>query len=477
MPFWPPKSVQQLLIASFFMALLPFCIAIMFTVQTLGELVDSNRNVTRKVVEITRLGREIQRDVLDLERRAFQYIALSDADLAELFERERAVLLDKLWALQDRLPPKSPEISALAEYLEQLQLFVTVAPEAELDNTQSPPEDTTARSFAAIGEQERDVQRWLQVSINELLEKKATEADAIIEALMLQIGLLVVATMAMLLFFALWINRPVKHLIQEIDQLGTAGLSHKIEISGPLEVRALSTKLDWLRQNLHKTEQQKQQFLRHVSHELKTPLSSLREGTELLSDEVTGRLSRQQREIVEIARKNGIELQRLIENLLDYNRVPEQKLDYEEVEIAALWQDILSNYQLMLDKKALQLDLHGDIDYWVADRATLRTALDNLLSNAVNYTPEHGRIDIAWCLKDANLMIDVANSGDPIPDEDAERVFEPFEQSTARRSGPIKGSGLGLSVARECIQAQGGSLSLVAHETFPTCFRLICPAH
>jgi two-component system sensor histidine kinase GlrK len=114
---------------------------------------------------------------------------------------------------------------------------------------------------------------------------------------------------------------------------------------------------------------------------------------------------------------------------------------------------------------------------WEADRYKLRTALDNLLSNAVNYTPEEGRIEVVWRRDDANLVVEVANSGEPIPEEDAERVFEPFVQSSAKRSGPIKGSGIGLSVARECMEVQGGSLSLIDHPELPVCFRIICPAH
>ena len=476
MPVWPPKSVQQLVLASFILAVMPFGIAILFTMQTLEELVASNRKITGEVVEVTRLGREVQRDVLELERRAFQYMALADADLAELFERERTIILDKLQALQDRLPPQSTRITALENSLKQLSLG-TQAQYPLLESTAPNPGDVLADAFSLIGEQEGAVQRWLQASIDHLLEQQAAEADNITDSVTLQIGLLLAATLALLLFVTRWINRPVQHLIQEVHQLGTAGLSHKIDISGPEEVRALSSKLEWLRQSLHQSDQQKQQFLRHISHELKTPLSSLREATELLSDEVTGRLSQQQREIVEIARNNAIELQRLIENLLDFNQLPQQQLTYEPVRVPGLWQELLANYRIMIDKKALRLDLHGDVDDWVADPGKLRTALDNLLSNAVNYTPEQGHIDIAWRTRDTDLVIDVANSGEPIPPEDAERVFEPFVQSSARRSGPIKGTGLGLSVARECIEVQGGSLSLARHDTLPTCFRLICPAH
>ena len=73
------------------------------------------------------------------------------------------------------------------------------------------------------------------------------------------------------------------------------------------------------------------------------------------------------------------------------------------------------------------------------------------------------------------LSMDVANSGEAIPDVDQGKIFEPFYQGVTRRTGPIKGSGIGLSVARECMQAHGGSLMLVQHPTLAVCFRLQCP--
>ena len=217
--------------------------------------------------------------------------------------------------------------------------------------------------------------------------------------------------------------------------------------------------------------------MRHVSHELKTPLASLREGAELLADQVTGHLSQQQLEIVQIVRENGIELQRLIENLIDYNRLPTQELHFEKLDLNSLWRDLLAQYRLSIDKKALQVSVNGSAQHWVADKARLKTSLDNLLSNAINYTPERGRVEIVWRTQGDALLIDVANSGEPIPQHDTERVFEPFFQSIAKRNGPIKGSGLGLSVARDCIEAQGGSLTMAKHPVLPINFRLLCPTH
>ncbi len=476
MAFWRPRSVLQLVFFGFFAALAPLCVAILFTVQTLDELTDSARRSTRLVVEVSSLGQELQGNLLNLERRAGQYFALADPELKELFERERELLYSDLEALQELLPTDSPDVERLLHSLERLTLTTLEESTSEGNGEGMAPTDRLKQSFALIGEQSDAVQTWIKASVNRQVKQTSKEADDLSRQLKLQMGLLAAATLALLLLFAHWINRPVRDLTQEIHALGTEGLSHSIEISGPQEMRELGDKLEWLRQQLHETEQQKAQFLRHVSHELKTPLASLREGADLLSEQVAGHLSRQQLEIVQIVRDNGIELQRLIENLIDYNQMPRQELTVETFDPEQLIEDVLSHYRLTLDNKALTLELEGTVDTWEADRYKIRTAMDNLLSNAVNYTPEGGRIEVVWREENASLVVDVANTGDPIPEEDAERVFEPFFQSTARRTGPIKGSGIGLSVARECLEVQGGSLSLTQHPELPVCFRLICPA-
>jgi two-component system sensor histidine kinase GlrK len=152
-------------------------------------------------------------------------------------------------------------------------------------------------------------------------------------------------------------------------------------------------------------------------------------------------------------------------------------VDFEQISLNTLWDEVLGHYQLSMQGKSLRLKISQNVDTWIADLYKLRTAIDNLLSNAVNYTPNGGIIEVVWQKCSGNLVVDIANSGEPIPEEDTDKVFEPFFQSSAKRIGPIKGSGIGLSVARECMELQGGSLDLVKHPRLPVCFRLICPAH
>jgi two-component system sensor histidine kinase GlrK len=470
-----------MVVIGFFAALVPLCIAILFTIQTLGELSDKNRTVARLVVDVTRLGEEIQRDTLELERRARQYLALGDPDLAALFEKERLSLqedLEKLLALQASMLTESPDIEGLLALLDRLDMSGKEVPSQVFES--GLIEDNRARmvqAFELITDRSEAIDKWLEASVEQILNANSEDADALLDYLIAQLSLLAAATLALLLFFSFWINRPLKKLAQEIQQLGTKGLGHKIEIIGPLELRELGAKLEWLRKQLHDSEEEKQKFLRHISHELKTPLASLREGTDLLAEQVPGRLSQQQQEIVDIVRLNGIELQRLIENLVDINQMPQQETQIDTVDLGELWEDLVRHYQISLDNKSLDLVVERSVSTWSADRYKLRIALDNLLSNAVNYAPEGGTIKVAWYQQDASLIIDVANSGEAIPSGDKERIFEPFFQSVAQRTGPIKGSGIGLSVARECMESQGGKLYLTEHPDLPVCFRLICPEH
>ncbi len=126
--------------------------------------------------------------------------------------------------------------------------------------------------------------------------------------------------LALAILFAVLIARPIRQLDQAIRRMGTADFAHTIEVNGPQDLRYLGQRLEWLRSRLHELEEQQNRFLRHVSHELKTPLTAVREGAELLRDNVGGRLSAEQREIVRIVRENSLSLQKLIEDLLTYHQ-------------------------------------------------------------------------------------------------------------------------------------------------------------
>src|SRR6185369_15435174 len=118
--------------------------------------------------------------------------------------------------------------------------------------------------------------------------------------------------------FTFLISRPITQVSAGIRSLGEGQFGRAIHIEGPGDMVRLGEQLDWLRERLVTLEAQKTRFLQHISHELKTPLTALREGSDLLSSGVVGNLNAEQREIARILQENSIELRKLIEGLLNY---------------------------------------------------------------------------------------------------------------------------------------------------------------
>ena len=224
---------------------------------------------------------------------------------------------------------------------------------------------------------------------------------------------------------------------------------------------------------IHKT---KNDFLINLSHELKTPLASMREGTELLADQVVGPLTPEQKEVVSILDSSSRNLQKLIEQLLDYNRKQaDSAVELENVELAPLVETVVSAHSLPARAKMMHTDVDLKATACLAEPMLLMSVLDNLYSNAVHYGAESGNIWIRSSLHGSMVYIDVMNTGTPIPEAEQTMIFEPFFQGSHQRKGAVKGSGLGLSIARDCIRRMRGKLYLVDDHAQNVCFRIELP--
>jgi two-component system sensor histidine kinase GlrK len=277
--------------------------------------------------------------------------------------------------------------------------------------------------------------------------------------------------------FTVLISRSLRQISRAINQLGGSDFDQKIAVRGPGDLRVLGEELETLRQRLRRAERQKQRFLRHMSHELKTPLASLLEGTELFVDGSLGDLPRAQSEVAGILRSNAQEMRHLIENLLDYSAWQSHGgvLRCTGFDLQVLVEQVLDQYRLMLRTREIHLDQRVVPVRMEADRDKLRTVLSNLVSNAVKYTPPGGTVYLRAFSAGGLLMMDVADSGPNIARAERAHVFEPFFTGTPPDQAHLKGSGIGLSLVSEYVRAHGGGVELV-DGVFPGAhFRLQLP--
>lgn len=463
-----PRSLRQLVMLSFLLILIPLLVLAWQAWQSLNALSAQAAMTNQTTLIDARRSEAMINAAVEMERSYRQYCVLDDATLATVYQGQRKRYSDMLDAHAGVLPDDKL-YQALRNDLDAL---------TQLRCKNSAPEAASAANldaFAAANSEMVQATRAVVFSRGQQLQQEIAERGRFFGW---QALVLFLVSLTLVLLFTRMIIGPVKGIERMINRLGEGkSIGSAVMFTGPRELRSVGQRIIWLSERLSWLESQRHQFLRHLSHELKTPLASMREGTELLADEVVGPLTPEQKEVVSILDDSSRNLQKLIEQLLDYNRkLADTAIELETVEIAPLVEMVISANSLPSRAKMMHTGIRLDAAFCQAEPMLLMSALDNLYSNAVHYGAESGNIYIHSRLQDSRVWIEVANSGTPIPDAEKTLIFEPFYQGSHQRKGAVKGSGLGLSIARDCVRRMKGELRLVDSPSGNVCFRIELPA-
>jgi two-component system phosphate regulon sensor histidine kinase PhoR len=202
-------------------------------------------------------------------------------------------------------------------------------------------------------------------------------------------------------------------------------------------------------------------FVANVSHELRTPLTAIQGFAEtLLAGAIDDRENRVR--FLEIIRDHSKRLARLTDDLLKLSRIEadQMQLDLRPVGVAELIAGCLETTHMRAEQKQLSLESEcpGDLPPVKGDRGRLGEVLQNLLDNAVQYTPPNGRIRVSAIAQEGEVVFTVSDNGIGIPHSDQSRIFERFYRVDAARSRELGGTGLGLAIARHIVEAHGGRI-------------------
>lgn len=463
-----PRSLRQLVTLSFVLILLPLLVLAWQAWQSLNALSAQAAHINRTTLIDARRSEAMVNASLEMERSYRQYCVLDDPTLAKVYQNQRKRYSEMLDAHAGVLPDEKIWQS-LSQALRDL---------AQLKCSNSSPDAKSGASleaFATANSEMVQATRTVVYSRGQQLQQEIAERGQFFGWQALVLFLL---SLALVLLFTRMIIGPVKGIERMINRLGEGkSLDNAALFTGPRELRSVGERIIWLSERLAWLESQRHQFLRHLSHELKTPLASMREGTELLADRVAGPLTTEQQEIVEILDSSSRNLQKLIEQLLDYNRKQaDGPVPRERVDLAELVENVVAAHSLPARAKMMHTDIQLTERTCLADPALFISVLDNLYSNAVHYGAESGNIRLHSYRHGEQVRIEVINSGEPIPLAEKNMIFEPFYQGSHQRKGAVKGSGLGLSIARDCVRQMQGELSLEEDEPGYICFRITLPA-
>ena len=458
-----PRSFLGLLLTGFTLVAVPLVGALAYSAWNTERLAEQSRSAVFSASQAARASRSLVNRIGSIERLAPQVAMLEDSELVADYARVHGSFKQVASELM-QLPLDDAQRAALLKTVAQEQVLydrLGVRPRARLDARQ------IGQMTDELAENAYEVLAISYLVADREVVRLRASAEAVQRQLILLVMFGTAVALATALILSRYIARPIAELDGSIRQLGDADFTRPIKVRGPEDLQTLGERLDWLRRRLGELEAEKNRFLRHLSHELKTPLTALREGAELLNDQVGGPLAPPQRQVVTIMRDNSVKLQRLIEDLLDYQRALHAAASLEPrlVALDSLIREVASSHELAMRAKAQALTLDLDKVSLEADPEKLRSILDNLLGNAVKFTPGSGTIAVATHAEPgshgAQAVIDVVDSGPGVPPEEREAIFNSFFRGRAQASGRIEGTGLGLAIAREFVEAHGGRISVV----------------
>ena len=388
MRFLRPRSLSGLILLGFALVSMPLLAGVVSAALNITRLSASSERLVLHGVEATRYTQAIVRQVAAMERSARLFQLLGRTELLDVFHENRR-RMDTVLAALERLPGDARRRGLIDELRRQ-----TASIANGLESTGRADVAAALRAFGPLSQTAGQLSVLASRQIDRELIRLQDDTERTRRRLLWQSAALVPISLGFAFVFTLLLGRPIRDIDEAIRKLGHGELAEPIKVKGTTDLEALGRQIEWLRQRLLEVSEERERFLRHMSHELKTPLANIREGTELLLDGSVGALSQGQSEVTGILRENSLNLQRLIENLLSYSAWQAQArgLSLVDVDLGPLARFVVENQHLSVTTKRLQLNFEIAPLQVRADRAKLRLILENLLSNAIKFTPQGGTV-------------------------------------------------------------------------------------
>jgi two-component system, NtrC family, sensor histidine kinase GlrK len=473
MQLYYPRSFLKLILAGFSLAVLPLIFALINNAYSIHQLTTHSQRAVYQAVQTTQSTRFLIEQITSMERSIRQFAIIGDPSLLQGYALAHERFIETVRKMS-ALPLDSKQKQAVIVLrTREYSLFERISRSGAKPATVNP----AATELAELSETARVLDEQGNSLVDREVDTMQKMAGEIQRFIFWQLLALVPIALLLAIGATMLISKPIAQLESAIQKLGEGRFDVRVAVTGPADLESIGHQLDWLRLRLLDLEEQKSRFLRHVSHELKTPLTALREGVELLSDEVTGKMTAGQFEIARILRQNTLRLQKLIEDLLSYHSAQfhTSALAFSQVNLKGLVAIVAQQHSLAMRAKNLSLNLTASEFSIEADENKIEAVVDNLLSNAIKYSPPGGTIRVLLRRRGSEVVIDVVDAGPGILPEDRSRVFEPFYQGGSEYTGPVKGTGLGLAIVREYVNAHHGSVEIIVDGNQGAHLRVILP--
>lgn len=294
-------------------------------------------------------------------------------------------------------------------------------------------------------------------------------------ALLSGLGLLFAGVVAFV--FAQIIASPIEKMIQLVQAFSRGDFGVKIKSEANDEIGQLAESFNTMASKINQVDEQRRKFVSNVSHELRTPLTSMKIISETLLHQPNWDESIY-REFMQDIDNEVMRLNRIIDSLLylvDLER-EELVLEYQITYLNYIVQNVLRNLKPLAEQKQIQIDLEEqDRIQFHVDQGKLQQCLINLISNAIKYTPEHGKVHVTVYRENNFACISISDTGMGIPQKDLAHIFDRFYRVDRARARTTGGSGLGLSIAKQIATLHGGDILVASDVNVGSTFTVKLP--
>lgn len=456
---------------------------LLFRLNYLNKVTDS---IMRADIPFIENGEKLVDCLLEQVRNEKKYLITNDSAFLDLFDQKKREFLERLKYLEESLAGrgKGEEIQQAKElYQKYLSLvskeIVFVGREEDI-----PPDIRYEKEKKkALDQLTESIRKLILVTQTELIKKigmfqsmgyKATQMSFVIILFAVLFGLIFGY------FFTRSICFPIKILKDATEHIAQGDLDHRIEVTSNDEIGVLGMAFNLMCTKLKEMDQMKTDFVSHVSHNLKTPLTVIREANDLLLKKIAGPISETQRKLLNITREETLRLTMMINDLLDISQLEAglMRYNFQYYFIQDIIRKSTDEIRFLAESKHIHIQWRkgGDIPKVLLDREKIAQVMDNLLSNAIKFTSSGGRIAITVDEVDSKtapqslaehnrlnnvrsfVQVSISDTGIGIPVECHKTIFDKFQQVSNKGKGGMKGTGLGLSIVKHIILDHGGDI-------------------
>ncbi len=269
------------------------------------------------------------------------------------------------------------------------------------------------------------------------------------------------------------ITKPLNSLTAAAGEIEQGNLEARASIRSRDETGTLGRTFNRMAERLQKTERFRKEIIENVSHELRTPLSIIKGYSELIRD-VTGDNKEKREGQLEVISQEADRLGVIVDDILDYSQIQSglMELNVDSFDISEMARNVIRKYELALGESGMKINFSGPEALSVkGDKVRIEQVLQNLVKNAINYSPEGKDIDIRVADSEGKALVEVSDHGLGIPEEELDFIWDRYYRTKGIKKKKIYGSGLGLSIVKSILDAHEASCSVESREGVGTTFR------